>query len=210
MTLFPFYEDIEGKTFLVVGAGKVAAHKVEKLLPFTEQIRVVAPVVESAMWDRVADTGVTVEKRSFRVEDLDGVDFCIAATADAVLNTSIAELCAPRGIRVNVVNAPEKCTFVFPSYVKRGDLVVGIATAGKSPVMSSYVRKELEQMLPENTGDILDRMGTVRAQLNAKVTGQTARSAVLNNVLAALLECNNNMSDEELSALVNQCVYEEK
>ncbi|MFR3009825.1 MAG: NAD(P)-dependent oxidoreductase, partial [Pseudoruminococcus massiliensis] len=43
MAYFPFYIDIKDKKILVVGGGKVALRKVEKLLQFEPKITVVAP-----------------------------------------------------------------------------------------------------------------------------------------------------------------------
>lgn len=42
MTLFPFFQDIEGKRFLIVGGGHTAARKLRVLRQFTDRITVVA------------------------------------------------------------------------------------------------------------------------------------------------------------------------
>lgn len=43
MNLFPFFEDIEGKLFLIIGGGRVARRKAEVLLRFGADILVIAP-----------------------------------------------------------------------------------------------------------------------------------------------------------------------
>lgn len=45
MGYFPFFADIAGKEFLIVGAGRTALGKAEKLLPFEPEITVVAPQI---------------------------------------------------------------------------------------------------------------------------------------------------------------------
>ena len=45
MAYFPFYIDIENKKILVVGGGTVALRKIEKLMPFSPDITVVAPKI---------------------------------------------------------------------------------------------------------------------------------------------------------------------
>ncbi|MCI9255158.1 MAG: NAD(P)-dependent oxidoreductase, partial [Lachnospiraceae bacterium] len=40
---FPFFMEIGGKKGMVVGGGRVAARKVEKLLPFGPVLTVIAP-----------------------------------------------------------------------------------------------------------------------------------------------------------------------
>ena len=41
MRYFPMFVNLEGKRVVVVGGGKVASRKVEKLLPFEPRIRVI-------------------------------------------------------------------------------------------------------------------------------------------------------------------------
>ena len=43
---FPFFMEIEGKKGVIVGGGKVAARKVEKLLAFDPELTVIAPQIE--------------------------------------------------------------------------------------------------------------------------------------------------------------------
>lgn len=76
MGYFPFFVDLQGKAGLVVGAGAVARRKVEKLLPFGARLRVVAPEICPALREL---PGVTLDQRLFRPEDLEGVDFAVAA-----------------------------------------------------------------------------------------------------------------------------------
>ena len=46
---FPFFMEIGGKKGMVVGGGRVAARKVEKLLPFGPVLTVIAPRIEDCM-----------------------------------------------------------------------------------------------------------------------------------------------------------------
>ena len=102
---------------IVVGGGKVAARKVEKLLLFGPALTVVAPVIEECMWiqrellQKDAAASLLLEERAFVMEDLSGADFVVAATDDTVLNGQIAEYCRTERIPVNVVDDREKCTF---------------------------------------------------------------------------------------------------
>ena len=45
MGYFPFFIDIKGKKALIVGGGKVASRKAEKLMSFESELTVVAPAV---------------------------------------------------------------------------------------------------------------------------------------------------------------------
>ena len=96
MTLFPFFEDIENKNILIVGGGKVACEKYDKLKMFTNRIKVVAQETQLS--------GDFVYKKSFEDSDLEDIDICIVATSDRELNRNIASLCNAKAIKVNVVD----------------------------------------------------------------------------------------------------------
>lgn len=183
MTLFPFFEDIENKTFLVIGGGKVAAGKIKRLLQFTDNIIVIA--------EKTDIKGVEVRKKAFEDSDIFLGDYVIGATDSSELNSRIASLCKASDILVNVVDDPQNCTFIFPSLIKKGDLTIGISSAGKSPAFCKKMRKEIETMLPENTEEILDKMGQWREYLKEKEPCKKVRSEVLKSLLSLYLSGEN-------------------
>ncbi len=177
MTLFPFFEDIEGKRFLMVGGGRVAAARLERLRLFTDQVTVVAR--ESGIPGAVL--------REFRPSDLDGADYVIGASDDRELNRRVARLCRERGLPVNIVDDISLSTFVFPSVVRRGALTVGITTAGKSPAYARYLRRQIEAMLPQELEASLDELGDLRETLRHTVPDQRQRAELLKKRMAELL-----------------------
>ena len=48
------------------------------------------------------------------------------------------------GALVNVEDVPELCDFHMPAQVRRGDLLLAISTAGRSPALSRVLREYLE------------------------------------------------------------------
>ena len=117
MAYFPFFMDIEGQRCLIVGGGIVACRKVEVLLDYGPEIVVVSPEMTDRMvrYGETADDKVTLLCREYQEEDLDGVDFVVAATADEELNRRISLVCRERRIPVNVVDVREECSFIFPA-----------------------------------------------------------------------------------------------
>lgn len=178
MTLFPFFEDIENKTFLVIGGGSVAKGKVERLRQFTDSIIVIA---------KESDIDGFVQK-NFEESDLEPADYVIGATDSNVLNEKIYRLCIEKNIPVNIADNPGLCTFIFPSLIKRGDLTIGICTGGKSPAASKYIRREIENVLPENIDGIIEEMGVFREKLKKEVPNQKERSRILKNKLIELMK----------------------
>ncbi|MEE3420987.1 MAG: bifunctional precorrin-2 dehydrogenase/sirohydrochlorin ferrochelatase [Lachnospiraceae bacterium] len=199
MTVFPLFENIDRKTFLIVGGGNVARRKVERLLQFTNRIVVIAEETDIS--------GVKVIRRPFALTDLDRGDFVIAATDDRELNQQIAGYCNEHRIPVNVVDDPELCSFIFPSVVKRGDLAIGISTGGTSPAYSQLLRKTLERNLPSQIGGILERMGKLRSVVPQQVPEQERRARCYKEILSELLLSNNATSDKEIDAIIYRWHY---
>jgi siroheme synthase-like protein len=179
MTLFPFFEDIENKTFLVIGGGSVAKGKVERLKQFTNSIIVIAKETDI--------TGVKIINKEFDDSDITLGDYIIGATNDSAVNERIYTLCKEKSIPVNIVDNPKLCTFIFPSLIKKGDLTIGITTAGKSPATSQYIRQEIEKAIPDNIDSILDEMNNLRKQLKKDIPSQKDRAKILKNRLAELI-----------------------
>lgn len=196
MILFPFYEDIEDKTFLVIGGGKVAKEKIGRLRLFTDKLIVVAKETDI----RDAD----VRQKAFEDSDLALGDICIVATSDRQLNSHIAELCKKQGIPVNVVDDRSLCSFIFPSIVKRGALTVSITTSGKSPAYARRLRREIEAALPEHIEDILERMEMLRKIVPEYIIEQRPRGNMYKQILEKLLETENRVTDEELLEMIKE------
>lgn len=198
MTLFPFFEPVDDRTFLLVGGGRVATGKLEKLLPFTKQILIIAEdTTEVEAWCLQHEVALGTDpdgavwpvllKRPFADDDLDRANYVIGATDDRPLNRHISERCRERKIPVNIVDDAELCTFIFPSLVKRGDLVVGISTSGKAPAFGRHVRETLEEQLPDHTEAIIDELYALKQQLKETVPEQSERAEQLHRRLHELL-----------------------
>ena len=95
MPLFPFFMNIEGVTGLIVGKGKHAQEKIQRLEPFGPKLRV-------------------IPEGEFSENDLEEIPaFVIVAGEDKEENHRIANLCREKRIPVNVVDDQEYCDFVF-------------------------------------------------------------------------------------------------
>ncbi len=199
MTVFPLFENIDRKTFMIVGGGAVAQRKVKSLLQFTSRIVVIAK--------ETPITGVKVLKKQLALTDLDEADFVIAATDDKELNRSISEYCQENRIPVNVVDDAALSTFLFPSVVKRGDLTVGISTGGTSPSYSQLLRKTLEDNLPDHIGGILERMGALRQVVPKAIPDPKRRSLCYKKILSELLYTDNRTTDDEIKDIIYQYKY---
>ncbi len=165
MRYFPMFVNLEGKRVVVVGGGKVASRKVEKLLPFEPRIRVIAPKITHYIHSLAKEGKIELLKRRVRLKDLRDAFMVIVAVDDLRLQKKIYGFCVKMGIHCNAVDTPDFCTFLFPALVVRGNLVIGVSTSGKVPALSAGIRELIEKELPQNIEDLLSELEGLRESL---------------------------------------------
>lgn len=198
MPLFPIFIDLKGRRALIVGGGRVALRKAERLMPYGADICAVAPEFEDAFRSL---SGVTLLERRFEPGDIEGAALVIAATDDPELNAAVSELCQWENVPVNVVDDIEKCSFVFPSLVRRGELSVGISTGGASPSAAQYVRRGVEQLVPEGFEGILDFLSAHRAEVKAALPPER-RAGAYAGLFERCMELGRALSEEEFEEYI--------
>lgn len=211
MGYFPFFMEIEKAKGVIVGGGKVAARKVEKLIPFGPALIVIAPEMDERLVQlertlkrrRDEKATLVLECREALESDLEGAAFVIAATDEEAVNARISEYCQKQKIPVNVVDDREKCTFFFPALVKDGALTVGISTDGKSPAAAAYVRKEIEHKLPEGLGATIELLGMLREEVMQVGGDQEVRAGILEKLFFYCLRREGEVSLSELRELLH-------
>jgi len=175
-TGYPAILLLEGRLAVVVGAGAVAERKVRTLLDAGAKVRVVAP--DSTKKVRgLADAGdIELVDRRYERGDLAGAAAVVAATDDEDVNRGVFAEATSAGIPVNVVDNVSLCTFIAPSIVRQGDLVLAISTGGNAPALAVRIRERMEKEFGEEYARFLELMGELREEV--KVPGdQSARAA---------------------------------
>lgn len=198
MAYFPFFMDLAGREGLIVGGGAVAARKAEKLLPFGPRLTVAAPEI---LPELEALPGLTLVRRAFAPSMLEGKFFVIAAADHREVNREIAALCRARGILVNAVDDKDACTFLFPALARRGELTVGVSTAGASPSAAVWVKERVEDLLPENFGELLEYLSSLRPLVRERVP-EERRAGVFSRLFALCLEGGFPLEEEALEEVL--------
>lgn len=81
------------------------------------------------------------------------------------VGTHISSLCRRMRVPVNVVDAPNLCTFTLLSTHSDGPLQIGITTSGKGCKLASRIRRDVASSFPPNFGAAVERLGTVRRRI---------------------------------------------
>ena len=160
---FPINLNLEGRSSLVVGAGRIGLRKTEQLLAAGARVTVVAPEVVGDF----AGFPVTIHQRAFELADLDGQRLVITATGNRELDQLIYDTCEERGIWINSADDPERCAFTLPAVVRRGDLMVTVSTGGNSPALSSWMRQKLEALVGPEFEEVVNELAQERELIHA-------------------------------------------
>ena len=173
---FPIFLGLRDRRCLVIGAGRVAAAKIDGLLLHGAQVEVVSPRAVREITDRERAGEIVWHRRRFAPRDLRGKFLVVAATGSAPTNRSIFRACAARHILCNSVDQPEHCHFFYPAVVRRGPLQIAISTGGCSPTLAARLRRELEQQFGPEWGTWVEHLGELRKEILAQpVTPATRR-----------------------------------
>ncbi|KAI1293433.1 tetrapyrrole methylase [Xylaria venustula] len=91
--------------------------------------------------------------------------FVTSGARDNDLGARISSLCRRNRIPVNVVDAPQLCSFSLLSTHIDGPLQIGVTTNGRGCKLASRIRREIAASLPQNLGDACLRLGNVRSRI---------------------------------------------
>jgi len=158
---------LAGRRVLVVGAGAVAARKVEGLLVCGAQVVVVAPVVGAELRALAEAGAVELHQRAYRDGDLDGAWLAVTATDDAAVNRAVFDDGEARLVWVNAADDPRSCSFTLPSVVRQGPVMVTVATGGHSPALATWLRRHVASELGPEYAELAVLLAEARAELQA-------------------------------------------
>jgi precorrin-2 dehydrogenase/sirohydrochlorin ferrochelatase len=202
MALFPMFLKLTGRACLVVGAGGLAESKVESLVGAGARVTVVAPEATARIVGMAEAGEIVWHRRSYisgeltrgsagdgtggeareSAGDCAGQFLVVAATNVAAVNRAVFAEAEAAGVLVNAVDDPPFCDFYFPSVVRRGELQIAISTGGASPALAQRLRKEINELLPLDTGDWLAELGNLRREVLEREPLNGARRELLHQL----------------------------
>ncbi|MEL7312403.1 MAG: siroheme synthase CysG [Pseudomonadota bacterium] len=177
MDYLPIFMDLKGRHAVVVGGGTIASRKAELIAKSGVSMTIVADRIAPAMEAAIDRLGFKWLEKKFEPSDVETAHIVVAATDDEQVNAHVQRAASARRIPVNVVDAPELCSFIMPAIVDRSPVMIAISTGGKSPVLARHVRSFLERTLPSQLG----RLGTLFGKFRARVAERMASFAERRN-----------------------------
>jgi siroheme synthase-like protein len=166
---------VRDRAVVVVGAGRIAARKIESLLELGALVTVVALEVGSEVRAWAEAGRLTLHERAFRDADLDDAWLAVTATSTAAVNAAVRAAGDARRMFVNAADDPAHCSFTLFSVVRQSDIVVAIGSGGRSPALATWLKRRARAELGAEYATLLDLLSEHREQLRA--TGASSEDA---------------------------------
>jgi siroheme synthase-like protein len=155
--------DLEGRSCLVVGAGRVGLEKARGLVECGASVTIVAPQAEP----EIGELPVRWLRRGYRDADLESPYLVVAATPNGALNRRIFRAAEARSLLCNVVDTPELCSVILPAVHRTGPIAVAVSTGGASPALAQRLRDEIGSYIGPEHVDLARRLKELRPWVKA-------------------------------------------
>lgn len=212
MDYFPIFVKLKDQDCLVVGAGEIAARKIELLARADAKITVIANEISSAVSNLQVTHNLNIQKKTFSpTVDLHGFRLVVSATDNADTNRLVAKTAAEQNIPVNVVDNPELCTFIFPAIIDRSPVVAAVSSGGASPVLARLLRAKIEGLIPPAYGRLAHIAEKFRPFVKRIIKEPAQRRIFWENILqGSIAELVFSGKEQEAEAQIEQTLINQK
>lgn len=210
MAYFPLFVNLKNKEVLVIGGGEASFQEISRFLVFEANIVIMAGEISQplqllgeayAKKIRIVQTPPTIEA----IQQLEANPTLVVCTLnDVALNTAIYAYFKDRHVLVEDASSSARCDFIFPAIVKRGDVVCGISSSGKSPHVSQFIKSLLESNIPENISQINEHMNEIRKAVKQSISDPAKRTMALQAIFTRLIEDDNQTPDYEIDGIIGE------
>lgn len=173
---YPISLELAGRRAVVIGSDAVRHGKIDGLLAAGADVTVIAEGPESAL-SRLEEQGrVKVVRRRYERGDLADAFLCVASSDDVAERETIWNESRETGVLTNIMDDVAHCDWAAPAVVRRGDLVIAIATGGKSPALAKRLREVLADQYGPEWEAALNVLDVVRTETLPLLPDLTDRS----------------------------------
>ena len=217
MAVFPMFIELEKEICLIIGGGRVALRKAEVLLDMGAEVHVISRKFEPELEKlqeperlecHAVDEGplaaaVWLEQNA-RKDGFGNVAMLICATDDERVNHQMVLWARKNRIPANSATNPADCDFYFPSVVRRGNLMVGISTGGRTPALSRMVSRQVQEALPDWYETLAETGVEARERIHQATSDSGERKEILVKVLRAALEDRGRLTEEDIDKIIRE------
>ncbi|MGO4498123.1 bifunctional precorrin-2 dehydrogenase/sirohydrochlorin ferrochelatase [Paenibacillus sp. 2RAB27] len=186
---FPIMMNLARRRCLIVGGGPIAERKLRSLLAAGAEVTLVSLAFTAGILEMEHRSDVIMKRQPYdaAIWSAHGearFALVIAATNDSQVNRQIAQDANAHDLLVNIVDKPELSSFILPSVVRRGKLVITVSTGGASPSAARKIAKEIDKTYGDEYEIYLDFLSETRLFIQERVKDKKARQGLFKDMLA--------------------------
>ena len=165
----PLTVNLNHQAVLVVGAGKVATSRIEKLIYTGAIIEVIAPVADNKIkqWHQLQQ--LNWHQKEYESFDLSRYRLVLIATDDSHCNHQVLNDAQQAKCLVNATFDGSQGDVLFPAVIDRGLFQLSLSSQGVTPTLTKLLRGWIEARLPFGVATLADfaknNAATVKKQL---------------------------------------------
>lgn len=183
MDYFPVFFNLKDQPCLVVGAGDIAARKIELLTKAGANLTVIAREIGPAVAKMSENNQFTLKQKDFVAGDIGEFRLVVSATSNTETNRLVAKTASEKNIPVNVVDNPELCSFIFPAIIDRSPVIAAVTSGGSAPVLARLLRAKIESVVPPAYGRLAGLAEKFRDKVKQHIHSPTQRRIFWENIL---------------------------
>lgn len=179
---YPVYLDLAARLVIVVGGGEPALRKARQLTRYGADVTVIGTEPGEMLLEAESAGELTVEHREYARGDLAGAALAICVSPDPDIRSAVRSEAESIGCPLNVVDAPDMCSFIVPAVVNREPLQIAVSTGGLAPGLTKQIRREIAAQYGAEWGEYARILGEARAIAYELIPDVEERAAALATV----------------------------
>jgi precorrin-2 dehydrogenase / sirohydrochlorin ferrochelatase len=166
-TYYPVMLNLQNREVLFVGGGWETAHKVRGLLEAGARVTLLSAHEHPELEELAASGRLRWWRREVRPGDVQGFWLVMSHTPNKADNAAVYAEAERLGVLCNSVDDPERCSFILPSVLRRGDLVLSVSTSGTAPALGVRIKQRLAELYGAEYTHFLELLREMRPGITA-------------------------------------------
>lgn len=184
--MLPLALDLSSWPVLLVGDGPPALKRLDMLeAAGATALRVFAEDPSARMRARA---GTLLQARLPTEEEVASARLLFVAGLPRDVSARLAAIARVHRVLVNVEDLPPLCDAYALAMVRRGHLVLGVSTEGRSPAVAAQLRRWLETRFGPEWSDLLEAAAALRDRMRAEGAAPASVSEATATLLAPHLD----------------------
>ncbi|RCX19852.1 precorrin-2 dehydrogenase/sirohydrochlorin ferrochelatase [Fontibacillus phaseoli] len=172
----PLMMNLEERRCVIVGGGTVAERKVASLIEAGAEVTLISPTATNRLQGFHSEGRMDWIQRGYQAGDLAGAFLAYAATDRQGINDEVVLEAEGLGIPVNHAGDGSRGSFITPSIVRRGGLILAVSTSGAGPGASRALSREIMERYGDDYETYVDFLSFVRTAVKRRVQDRQMRA----------------------------------